>query len=82
MAYLTIRNVPPLLAEALEREKHRRRSSLNQTVISLLEAAVGLTASPRSNGLARQAGSWTAEDLREFESAIAATEQVDAELWE
>jgi hypothetical protein len=36
MKALTIRNLPPALAEALDREKHRRGQSLNQTVIDLL----------------------------------------------
>lgn len=35
-----------------------------------------------SNGLARFAGTWTAEDLAEFEAAIAPMEQIDEELWQ
>ncbi len=82
MAYLTIRNVSPTLAEALQREKRRRRASLNQTVIELLAQAlgVGLVESP-SNGLARLAGSWSEEEHQEFEQAVAITEQMDEELW-
>jgi hypothetical protein len=34
-----------------------------------------------SNGLARFAGTWTAQDLEEFEAAIAPMEQIDEELW-
>jgi len=80
MRALTIRNLPPELAEALEREKHRRGRSLNQTVIDLLSQALGVGA-PRSNGLARLAGGWSAEDLTAFEEAVAPFEQVDDELW-
>jgi nucleoid-associated protein YejK len=79
--HLTIRNVPPGLSEQLEREKHRRGRSLNQTVIDLLSTAVGLGAPVRSNGLGRLAGTWTANDLRSFEEAVAFTEQIDEEHW-
>lgn len=79
--HLTIRNVPPALAERLEREKRIRGRSLNQTVIDLLATAVGLDRPARSNGLGRLAGSWTDDDLRSFEDAIAFTEQIDEEHW-
>ena len=36
MTALTIRNLLPALADALDREKRRRGRSLNQTVIDLL----------------------------------------------
>lgn len=42
MQHLTIRNVPPELAKALEEEKKRRGLSLNQTVIQLLSQATGV----------------------------------------
>ena len=80
MKNLTIRNVPDDLADALEREKGRRRESLNQTVIELLSQGLGVGLS-RSNGLARLAGTWTAEDHRMFEESIAPFEEIDAELW-
>ena len=52
---LTIRNLPPSLAEALEREKRRSGKSLNQTVLDLLEEGLGVQG-VRSNGLGRLAG--------------------------
>jgi hypothetical protein len=77
---LTIRNVPDSLADALEREKSRRRASLNQTVIELLSQGLGVDAA-RSNGLARLAGTWTADEHRQFEESIASLETIDDELW-
>jgi len=77
---LTIRNLPPSLAEALEREKRRRGQSLNQTVIDLLGQGLG-TGGVRSNGLGRLAGGWSEEDFRDFEQATAQFEAVDDELW-
>jgi plasmid stability protein len=77
---LTIRNLPPSLAEALEREKRRRGKSLNQTVIDLLDQGLG-TRGARSNGLSQLAGGWSEKDLRDFERATAQFEEVDEELW-
>jgi len=79
MKNLTIRNVPEEVADALEREKSRRRGSLNQTVIELLSQGLGV-GTARSNGMARFA-TWTAEEHREFEENVASLEDIDDELW-
>jgi plasmid stability protein len=81
MKALTIRNLPTELAEALEREKRKRGTSLNQTVIELLGQGLGAEG-VRSNGLARLAGGWSAEELGRFEEASAQFETIDEELWE
>ncbi len=82
MKYLTIRNLPPAVAKALEREKRGGGQSLNQTVIRLLARALGLDPDKkRSNGLGELAGGWTERDLREFEAAIAPMEEIDPEMW-
>lgn len=80
MKTLTIRNLPPDVAEALEREKRRRGRSLNRTVIDLLSQGLGVSG-VRSNGLATLAGSWSEADLRNFEEAVAPLEEIDLELW-
>ena len=82
MEQLTIRNLPPELAQALHRESLRLRESLEETVIELLRQALSnRTVREKSNGLARLAGTWTEEEHERFESAIAVTEQLDEELW-
>jgi hypothetical protein len=82
MRHLSIRHVPPELARALDEEKRRRGTSLNQVVLDLLSQAVGLgKARRRSNGLGRYSGTWTQEEFEEFEKAIADLEQIDEELW-
>ncbi len=80
MKTITIRNVPPEVAEALEREKRNRGESLNQTVIELLSQGLGIGAI-RSNGLAALAGRWTEEERLQFEEAVAPFEEIDPELW-
>ena len=81
MKTLTIRNVSQELAEALEKEKSRRGRSLNQTVLELLAQGLGVRHGKRRNGLAVLSGTWTAEELAEFEAATAFAEQIDEELW-
>lgn len=77
---LTIRNLPAPVAEALEREKRRRGLSLNQTVIELLSQGLGV-GSPRSNGLAALAGTWSEAEFRRFEEATAPFGAIDPDLW-
>jgi hypothetical protein len=49
-------------------------------VIDLLDQGLG-AARVRSNGLARIAGGWSEDELREFEQATRQFEEVDEELW-
>jgi plasmid stability protein len=77
---LTVRNLPSDVAEALAREKQRRGSSLNQTVIDLLKQGLGVSGT-RSNGLAPMAGQWSEEEYQDFERALAPFEELDPELW-
>lgn len=72
--------MPPSIAEALEREKRRKGTSLNQTVIDLLGQGLGARG-VRSNGLGRLAGGWSEDEYREFKQATAQFEAVDEELW-
>ncbi len=82
MRHLTVRNVPADLGRALDREKRRRGSSLNQTILDLLRQSLGVgTGLPKSNGLSALAGDWSESDRREFEASIAITEQIDEDLW-
>ena len=82
MRTMTLRNIPDELAKELDRERARRGASLNQLAIDLMKEALGLgEAGRRSNGLSDLAGSWTLEDLEEFERATAPFEQVEEELW-
>jgi hypothetical protein len=82
MEHLTIRRLPASLAKALDRERRRRGTSLNQTVIDLLSQCLGATpGGARQNGLARLSGTWSDQDLESFELALAPTEQIDEELW-
>ena len=79
---MTIRSVPPELAAAREAEKRRRGLSLNRTVLSLMQEALGVSNSRRrSNGLRRLSGSWSEDELQRFETNVAAFEEIDRDLW-
>lgn len=81
MKHMTVRNISEELHEALDREKNRRGTSLNQTVIDLLNQRLGI-GTARSNGLRKLAGRWSEEEFRRFEAAIEPFERVDPELWQ
>lgn len=80
MKAITLRNIPPDLAEALKREKRRRGQSLNRTAIDLLKQSLGVGA-PRSNGLANLAGGWSDERAWDFERVLAPFGEIDPEMW-
>ena len=82
MKTMTIRNVSTELASALEAEKRRRGLSLNRTVLSVMQEALGISSGRgRSNGLRRMAGSWSEDEFRRFETAVASFGEIDEELW-
>ena len=82
MKTMTVRNVSPKLAAAIEAEKRRRGLSLNGTVLSLMQEALGVSSRrQRSNGLRRLSGSWSEDEFRRFETNVAAFGEIDQDLW-
>jgi hypothetical protein len=76
MESLTIQNIPLEIAQALQQESVRLNASLDDTVIELLRRALKIgSPQEKRNGLARLAGTWSAEEHDQFEAAIAVTEQ-------
>jgi hypothetical protein len=84
---LTIRAVGPQLRAALAREARRRRLSVNRTVLELLSEATGLAGGERRSRPAEHrdldalAGTWSVDDARAFDEALAVQRQVDRKLW-
>jgi plasmid stability protein len=82
MRHVTIRELPEDLSRALQKEKRRRGTSLNQTVKDLLRQSLALDQDRGySNGLGKLAGGWTEEDLEAFEKATAVFERIDEDVW-
>ena len=82
MKTMTIRNISRELAAALEAEKRRRGLSLNRTVLSVMQEALGVSSGrSRSNGLRNLAGTWSEDEFRSFERAVAPFSEIDEDLW-
>lgn len=75
---LTIRGVSDEIGQRLENLSRARGRSVNATVLDILAAAVGVD--ERRRKLARYV-TWNAEDLADFNEALAAQRSVDDPLW-
>ncbi|MDE0452523.1 MAG: hypothetical protein OXI90_12270 [Gammaproteobacteria bacterium] len=83
MKTITVRNVRPDVAAALDAERRLRGTSLNQTVLSLMHEALGLS-NPRrrNNGLRQLAGNWSDAEFRQFEDAVESFRTIDTDMRE
>ncbi len=76
----TIRNVPSTLDEALRRAARERGKSLNEVAIEALARGAGVTGERRrQRDLGDIAGTWRKDPA--FDSALAAQDMVDDEMW-
>lgn len=75
---LTVRDVTPDLHKRLLAVAASRGESLNRTVLSILEQAVG--SDERRQRLERYA-TWGEEEAQEFEKNLAFQRQIDEEAW-
>jgi hypothetical protein len=76
----TIRNVPGTLDEALRRAARERGQSLNEAVIAALARGAGVTGDRRrQRDLGDIAGTWRKDPA--FDSALAAQDSIDEEMW-
>ena len=75
---LTIRGVPDDVVQRLESLSRARGQSLNRTVLSILESAVGVE--ERRRRLERYT-TWTQEDLEEFNEALTPQRTIDDARW-
>lgn len=86
MKAITLRQIPSELAEIIEREAAATGTSLNKTVLRLLEKAAGISGNGRRprrfHDLDELAGSWTTKQAREFERHLGDQRQIDPDIWE
>lgn len=76
----TIRNVPETLDEALRRAARERGKSLNEVAIETLARGAGITQErSRQRDLGDIAGTWRKDAA--FDSALAAQDAIDEEMW-
>lgn len=63
-------------------QERRPRGSLTRTVLALLRNALGVpSVAARSNGLRHLAGTWSDEEYRAFQQAVAPFGEVDEAMW-
>lgn len=76
----TIRNVSRRLDEAARRRARQEGRSLNETLLSALAQALGVTEAPaKQRDLGGIAGSWLEDPA--FDEAVADHERIDRKLW-
>ncbi len=76
----TIRNVPDTLDEALRRVAREQGKSLNEVAIEALARGAGVTGERvRQRDLNDIAGTWRKDPA--FDSALAAQDTIDEEMW-
>lgn len=76
----TIRNIPDQLDEALRRIARERGKSLNEVAIEALARGVGIQERSRRRDLSDIAGTWRKDAA--FDSALAAQDTIDEEMWQ
>ena len=83
---ITVRNLPPAVAQRIRDKAAKDGLSLNRAVIALLEESLGLSAKERRARLHHDlddlAGIWTKEEAVEFDSALREQRKIDEELWQ
>jgi hypothetical protein len=76
----TIRGIPPAVDNALRDRARAAGKSLNEAAVDALSEGSGMAGAPRKRrDLGDVAGTWKAE--KAVESALAAQDRVDKDLW-
>jgi hypothetical protein len=76
----TIRNVPTALDEALRRSARERGKSLNEVAVEALVRGAGVAGErARQRDLGDITGTWRKDPA--FDSALAAQDTIDEEMW-
>ena len=76
----TIRGIPPAIDNALRERARAAGKSLNEAAVDALAEGAGVTGAPRKRrDLGDITGTWKAD--KALESALAAQDRVDADLW-
>ena len=84
MKNLSLRGLKEDLSENLKKISRKEGTSLNKTVLKLLEDSVGLRRRKRVNiyqDLDELAGTWSSRDEKEFRGKIKYFESIDQEIW-
>lgn len=71
MSQITLRQLPPEVEEQIRILARQRKTSINRTIISLLQASLGVEdAASRERRLLTLSGTWQQRDGMEFAQAM------------
>jgi hypothetical protein len=84
MKAITLRNIPPDVARAVERRASREGQSLNKAVLELVAEGAGLKnrgRKVRHTDLDRLFGTWSKKQADAFDHHLRELRTVDPEVW-
>ena len=83
MSQITLRQIPDNLERQLRILAQQHKTSLNKTIIFLLQQALGLSENSRKmRNLSDLKGTWDSAQAAEFEANTKIFERIDREIWE
>jgi plasmid stability protein len=82
MNQLTLRHIPKTTESLLRLTAKKSGKSLNKTAIDLLNKSLGVSESSRKKrSFAGCAGTWSKEDVEEFNAGTKVFETIDPDVW-
>jgi len=83
MSQITLRKIPDKVERMLRLLSEKQKKSLNKTIISLLEKALGIDEnSKKKRELSSFFNTWDKEDIDEFKKNTEVFNKIDKEIWE
>jgi len=84
MTTMTLRGIDDTIAKSLKDMARREDTSVNAVMLRIIKESLGIDKKQRHtvyDDLDHLAGTWSAQDAAEFESATAVFEKVDEDMW-
>ncbi len=82
MSQITLRKIPSNIEQQIRLISKKNRSSLNQTIIELLEKALGTEGESRKKrDLSKNFDTWNEAEVSQFNDAMKPFEKIDDEVW-
>ena len=84
MTTMTLRGIDDTVSGALKDRARQEDTSVNTLMLRIIKESLGIEKKKRGtvyHDLDHLAGTWSAQDAAEFESATAVFEKVDEDMW-
>lgn len=83
MKALTLRDIPPAVAKAIERRARATNTSLGRAALALIAEAAGVepTSGDKRRDLAGLSGTWSDEEATAFDESLHEQRRIDPEAW-